>query len=73
MKEITRHRYRPPGGGIPTEDHLTAEEAAQKFPGWLPWKFSLRVERIAEPGDKVAPMPVSLHSMVSPTWRKMGE
>lgn len=72
MIEIKRYCFRAPNGKT-TEEHLTLEEGAAKYPGWKPWLWSLRVERIAEPTDPVAPMPPSLHAFISPTWKKMGE
>lgn len=54
MKEIVRHQYLAPRGhkGIrTTPELLTAEEAADKYPGWTPYEMSKRIEFVPEPGD----------------------
>ena len=64
MIEIVRYRFRAPDGKTSPE-HLTLEEGAAKYPGWKPWDFTMKVERIREAGDIEDPMPPSLHSFAA--------
>lgn len=64
MREIVRYRFRGPHGKTSPE-HLTLEEGAAQYPGWEPWTFSKKVERIPEPGDPVAPIGPSLHTFIA--------
>lgn len=57
MKVIIRHEYWSPPNpkGRTKSELLTAEEAAEKHPGWTPDDWSRRVERIPEPDDPPEP------------------
>ena len=69
MIEIKRYRFRAANGKT-TDEHLTIEEGEAKYPGWKPWLWSLRVERIPEPTDPVVPMPGCVHTAATGGVRK---
>lgn len=80
MKEIVRHCYLAPAGykGIrTTEEMLTAEEAAVKYPGWTPYWMSKQVQFVPEPGDMVRVRDEAWFGVTSPpmpgsdAWKRL--